>query len=103
MVGEHDRGRTDSCVKHIDGRTDPVRTDGCEYVEGANGPFTSHGNTKTGAGSHSAISSSLGLILSYYICTWKQLQEDIMTMSLNSIRTKIQGYELPLLHMHFKL
>ena len=23
-----------------------------------------------------------------------------MTMSLNSIKTKIQGYELPLLHMH---
>ena len=49
MVGENDRGRTDPCAKHIDGRTDPVRTDGCELVEGANGPFTdwfvpSHGS-----------------------------------------------------------
>ena len=30
MVGEHDRGRTDPCAKHIDGRTDPGRMDGCE-------------------------------------------------------------------------
>ena len=30
MVGEHDHGRTDPCAKHIDGRTDPVRTDGCK-------------------------------------------------------------------------
>ena len=40
MVGEHDRGRTDPCAKHNDGQTDPGRTDGCEEVEGANGPFT---------------------------------------------------------------
>ena len=30
MVGEHDRGRTDPCAKHNDGRRDPGRTDGCE-------------------------------------------------------------------------
>ena len=30
MVGEHDRGRTDPCAKHNDGRTDPGRADGCE-------------------------------------------------------------------------
>ena len=35
MVGENDRGRTDPRAKHIDGQTDPVRTDGCEKVEGA--------------------------------------------------------------------
>ena len=29
-VGENDRGRTDPCAKHIDGRTDPGRADGCE-------------------------------------------------------------------------
>ena len=40
ILGENDRGRTDHCAKHIEGRTDPVRTDGFEYVEGANGPFT---------------------------------------------------------------
>ena len=40
MVGEQDRGRTDPCAKHIDGQTDPGRTDGCEHVEGENGPFT---------------------------------------------------------------
>ena len=27
MVVENDRGRTDICAKHIDGPTDPVRTD----------------------------------------------------------------------------
>ena len=37
MVGEYDREHTDPCAKHIDGRTDPGRTDGCEKVEGANG------------------------------------------------------------------
>ena len=42
MVGKNDRGRTDPCAKHIEGRTDPVRMDGCKYVEGANGPFTNH-------------------------------------------------------------
>ena len=30
MVGENYRGRTNPCAKHIDERTDPVRTDGCE-------------------------------------------------------------------------
>ena len=36
MVGENDRGRTDpQRAKHIDGQTNPVRTDGCEKVEGA--------------------------------------------------------------------
>ena len=40
ILGENDRGRTDPCAKHIEGRTDPVRTDRCEYVEGTNGPFT---------------------------------------------------------------
>ena len=30
MVGEHDRGQADPCAKHIDGRTDPGRTDGWE-------------------------------------------------------------------------
>ena len=30
MTGEHDRGRTDPCAKHIERRTDPVRMDGCE-------------------------------------------------------------------------
>ena len=36
MVGENDRGRRDPCAKHIEGQTDPVRTDGCDEVEGAN-------------------------------------------------------------------
>ena len=30
MEGKHDHGQTDPCAKHIDGRTDPVQTDGCE-------------------------------------------------------------------------
>ena len=41
MIGEHDRGRTDPCANHIDGR----RTL-CERVEGANGPFTVLDTTK---------------------------------------------------------
>ena len=42
MVGERDRGQTDPCAKHNDGRTDPGQMDGCEKEEGANGPFTRH-------------------------------------------------------------
>ena len=33
MKGEHDRGRTDPCAKHIDGRTEPVRT-GIPFTQG---------------------------------------------------------------------
>ena len=30
MVGKHDRGRMEPCVKYIIGRTDPVRMEACK-------------------------------------------------------------------------